>query len=128
MGDLSRLREVAEKATPGPWWVENQNEGEPMEYGPLWTVGSGPHEPGDDDWIIRLDVGHKDDADFIAAFDPNTVKALLRVVEAASDIVKMERGAVVEKTVSPETFKTTMPMLVAALRDALASLEEGDAE
>src|SRR6185312_2474494 len=75
--EIARLREIAEKATPGPWRATNEHLG--------WLVLSSPSE--DVVEIISKEKGPVDrwqpNAAHIATFDPPTVLALLDELEKA---------------------------------------------
>lgn len=84
--DLKHLRKIAEAATPGPWETYDPNEG--SGHAPLWCVANEEfHNPsGDEDaeWMgLEVHVGDKTDSDYIAAFDPPTVLALIARVQSA---------------------------------------------
>lgn len=64
---LAELRAKADAATPGPWWNESGVIHAPI---PGRTDGAAVHPAS---------CEQEEDADFIATFDPDTVKALLRV-------------------------------------------------
>lgn len=80
MNDLTKLREIANAATPGPWEFQPSGDsecGEPQccsEYwdNRIWSQG-----------LILAESGVLDDADaiHIAAFDPPTALALLGEIE-----------------------------------------------
>ena len=82
--DLTKLREIAEAATPGPWGVYDANEGMSPPR-PYWSVANNEfHNPTNLDALaidISVDYGDKADADHIATFDPPTVLALIDEVE-----------------------------------------------
>lgn len=66
MLDLDALAALTEQAVGGaPWMAVNANEGDPIEYGPFWVVGTGI--PDDDAWFAEIHVGRYEDAEFIAA-------------------------------------------------------------
>lgn len=79
--NLQRLKELAEKATPGPW----------VEARPgLLTKGDWDSVFVDDDTdcsdCICYNVEVPDDAQFIAACDPQTILKLIAAVEAAREM------------------------------------------
>ena len=86
--DLTKLREIAAAATPGPWGVYDANEGMSPPR-PYWSVANNEfHNPTNLDALaidISIDYGDKDDAAHIAAFDPPTVLALIAEVERLRD-------------------------------------------
>ena len=75
--DLKALREIAEKATPGPWRWRPMYEGQPQAETDLLD--------SNDERIIQTDSGfyppRNNDRDYIAAFDPPTTLALLDLIE-----------------------------------------------
>ncbi|MFJ2619713.1 ead/Ea22-like family protein [Glutamicibacter sp. NPDC087344] len=82
--DLDQLRKIAEQATPGPWEAR-QSGNFPGKY----VVGP-RHRPGDIGrgpivlmQPIFWDEGSVANAEFIAAFDPETVLALITRTEQA---------------------------------------------
>ena len=88
--DLTKLREIAAAATPGPWGVYDANEGMSPPR-PYWSVANNEfHNPTNLDALaidISIDYGDKDDAAHIAAFDPPTVLALIDEVERLRAVV-----------------------------------------
>lgn len=65
--DLKRLREIANAATPGPWRA--------AEYGAVMTM--------ENEDVAQGDLGQvEENAAHIAAFNPETVIALLDRIEA----------------------------------------------
>ncbi len=85
MTDLKKLRALARKATPGPWRREAYRYPRgTRDYGVL-TEGQTGDVRGDGlGWIAecRWRPNRAADAAFIAAADPQTVVALVAVVEA----------------------------------------------
>lgn len=84
-----RLRQVADRATPGPWEVYDPNEG--SEHGPLWCVANDAfHNPPTDDdepWVaVEVHVGGREDAEFIA-LARNLFPAMLDVVDFAEGML-----------------------------------------
>ena len=78
---LDEMKRVAEAATPGPWQHDISERGNwDRVWLPAWTQGEQRHIEASHD-VSRA----RDDAAFIATFDPPTVRALLAVVEAAKD-------------------------------------------
>src|SRR5690606_32266238 len=67
--DRQALRDLAEKATPGPWWIDSHGE---LSH---WT----------NDW----------DASFIAAANPATILALLEEIEALRTCLAETAGVAV---------------------------------
>ena len=84
---LDRLRQVSEAATPGPWWWERRNG---VSTATVWSRGKGlvnsVARMGRRDVRPEVREEHAANAEFIATFDPPTVKALLDVAEAADVI------------------------------------------
>lgn len=86
--DLSELRMTAETATPGPWECVEGDEafGVRSSFGSLtWDDHSG-------------EVFKKEDAEFIATFDPSTVLALLSRLEQAEQAVARVEKALAEES------------------------------
>ena len=78
--DLSALKALAEKATPGEWEFSARDEGwatVDIPDGPDDTMQLAWHEGGG---ITAMDSAN---AEFIAAFDPPTVLALIARLEEA---------------------------------------------
>lgn len=88
MSDIERLREIAAKATPGPWRKSlfEGDDGTPHigDFG--WTVYGCPAGETEDSEQGRAD------ADYIAEADPSTVLALLDRLEAAEAAVERVRA------------------------------------
>lgn len=77
---FARLAALAEAATPGPWFSDG------------WVVYAG--EQDEPSMFLELGGSEKEtgpDAEFIAAADPSTVLALVRVAEAAGQYRKFVR-------------------------------------
>ena len=86
--DLTRLRQLAEGATPGPWeWEPWEGSGNGDLLGPprIDDYGTGPQEYRDK--IIVTDCGQyppeDNDRAFIASVSPDVVLALIERLEAA---------------------------------------------
>ena len=113
MSEMSRLREVAEAATPGPWMV-----------GETWWLEGVEHEvvlsPGD----CEVAFTHPKDVDHIATFDPPTVLALLDRLEAAEAKVARVEALADECADSPCIHLNTM---WGSLRAALSAPQTADA-
>lgn len=87
----AELRQLAMKATPGPWEqdrLRGRGEGDYLpavvSYGldPCYTVGNTVHQCGEQDSGRPIYTqASLDDAAFIAAADPQTVLALIDEVE-----------------------------------------------
>lgn len=116
MTDLKRLREVAAKATQGPWTVSSQ-------YGRV-DVFRHPYNPGDDMVAERVDAH---DAEFIATIR-NEWDALLDRLEAAEAAVERVRAKVDQwPTHSPNVplgrgteYRQAVTQCAHAIRAALA--------
>lgn len=88
-GDLAtRLRELAGKATPGPWWPL----GDSLYAAPKPPPPAEPYDDAAwDDWydtateLFAGEVWKTPDVESIAAFDPQTILRLLDVVDAARE-------------------------------------------
>lgn len=92
---------VARAATPGPWFVDNPNQG--SEYFPFWTVRNDEFvtPSGDEDapaLDFQLHTGCAADAELVAANGPDVV---LRQCEA--DLRRLERHAPYRHYPSQET-------------------------
>lgn len=92
--DLTQLRMVAEKATPGPWKAETHCNYTDDKYHAVYSVDS-----ADSVVIAQLgcgccDVGlevSKPDTAFVITFDPTTVLALIeRIVRAEQAVQRVE--------------------------------------
>jgi hypothetical protein len=77
MIDTKALREAAEKATPGPWRTE------PCGTPNCWCEVVVSDVQDQEECIFPSGSAAKADAQFIAAANPQTVIALLDVVDAA---------------------------------------------
>jgi len=78
--DLEKLQQLAREATPGPWRWEETIYGESVRdvhNEPVFFAGSVGHENA------TLHISDED-ARYIAAADPTTVLALIRVARAAA--------------------------------------------
>ena len=73
---LDRLERAADGATPGPWEAVMSDEPPNMN-----VYGAGEDEVGPD-----LDYVNGPDATFISLCDPDTIKALVRVVRALDEL------------------------------------------
>lgn len=85
---LTELRELAERATPGPWewWNRDGSRWSPVrDTDNPWRLSS-DIEGGVLDFRYR-DILLFDDARYIAACSPEVIKALVAVAEAADDLV-----------------------------------------
>ena len=71
--DLGRLRELAEKATPGPWTADPQRPG-------ILRIN--------DDPTCGILVGQRTNTSFIAAANPQTVLSLLDRIEVLKEQVE----------------------------------------
>lgn len=77
--DLVKLREIAEKATPGPWSHDKADD-------PSASFEVFGHDGSDfENFVADCRTG-RDDAEFIATFDPPTVLSLL------ADRARMEKA------------------------------------
>lgn len=94
-GALERLRELAEKSTPGPWAYEFTGEKSNdwcvgQVCGPDGELKSGEFVEGD--CVVELVAMAEDarlaDARFIAATDPQTVLALISMVEERDAVLR----------------------------------------
>lgn len=95
MTSLTELRELADKATPGPWAVDDSDPSDVIVRTALdlrWVANIGnwsrqlPLPPAADNDRLRqvyeVDIR---DARYIAACSPEVVKALVAVAEAAEE-------------------------------------------
>lgn len=108
----AKLRQLAEKATQGEWWSDvvetdgEYGEGEDRASGYhsyAVYVGSESlldmtnsttaciHEEWDHDYHMAWDETAKRNAEFIAATNPTTVLSLLDELEAANELVELQR-------------------------------------
>jgi len=80
MTDFVKLREIAEKATPGPWSHDRADD-------PSASFEVFGHDGSDfENFVADCRTG-RDDAEFIATFDPPTVLSLI------ADRARMEKAA-----------------------------------
>ncbi|WP_116291296.1 ead/Ea22-like family protein [Enterobacter hormaechei] len=88
--DKQALREAAEKATPGPWYVHDK----PCEDGNYGI------DTSDKEFLAeavvwwgfaRQSIWREEDAKHIAAANPATMLALLDELEAANELVELQR-------------------------------------
>ena len=80
MADLIELRELAEKATPGPWCRCADHSLAPPD--PVWHVAV---DDDNDSGFCQAIPATPDDVAYIAAADPTTILALLSVRDAAHE-------------------------------------------
>lgn len=83
--DLQQLKSVAEKATPGNWYSDND--------GDVWTDAEKEYCPGMEQEIFRVFGSTKcgpdrGDAAFIAALNPRTALALITLVECYEEALR----------------------------------------
>ena len=80
--DTTKLRELAQKATPGPWllWATEWN---------LYLVQSGREGDGS---IVDTAYSRRNDIDYIAAANPATVLALLDEIDRLRTIESAARN------------------------------------
>ena len=112
--NLTNLKKLAEAATPGPW-IEGgrgqdnlDKDGLPIEYDAVYPVD----EEQEND-IIAREVQH-DDCKFIAAANPQTILAMIEVMEQMGEALK---------------WHTAMTRPIARTDEALAAynkLKEGE--
>lgn len=102
--DTARLRELAEKAVPGPWDLEYDDETVEVNAGSARTTWNEAHTVGfpasswaPRDRILERDVGYLDeaeadeiaaDAEYIAAANPQTVLALLDEIDRLRSAIR----------------------------------------
>ena len=70
MTHLTKLREICDAATPGPWWEDDQ----------IWAYGKDGA-----DIIVCHPESSDANADFIATFNPTMIGKLLDLWEAAKE-------------------------------------------
>ena len=99
------LRELAAKATPGPWTVDPYIVGEDAVFGGAVMAHGGTYAVTDAGGEGLSPACSVEDAAYIAALNPSTLNLLLDVVEAAEDVSRQ-----------------ASPKRDAALRSALAAL------
>lgn len=99
---VTRLRALAEKATPGPWYWEHRNESRAQGIFKVSklrsrTAKNAVHPQYDrvlvsqESWYVHPDPA---DAAYIAALSPDVVTALLDVVDAARTLCDDEESGV----------------------------------
>lgn len=79
--NTDEMRSRTEAATPGPWYVNDDNEGMPPEYSPFWVISGDSPETFDGEWYMELHCGHLADAEFIAHARED-IPALLDALDA----------------------------------------------
>ncbi|WP_346921334.1 ead/Ea22-like family protein [Glutamicibacter creatinolyticus] len=113
--ELDQLRQVAERATPGPWRFDTDSE-EDYEVGIPYSEWPqtlyGPKNSCPSEWAVRVGDTHQvdeineltwEDVNHIATFDPSTVLALIERVEAAercfdeADSIKIEHEGAIQR-------------------------------
>jgi hypothetical protein len=94
MLSVSELRELAGKASRGPWFLDAGN----MSCGV--TQGTGPHDRGH----YITDETTTDNGRYIAACDPDTITSILDRLEAAEaalrkvhDMIRLSKGYELEE-------------------------------
>ncbi len=70
---IEEIEKLCDRATSGPWYVGARDMTK-HTVGPLTET------------VASLDFEYGDDADFIAALNPETVKKLLAIAKAAEDL------------------------------------------
>lgn len=96
--DLTALRALAEKATPGPWEAFEDSDEHLAGCPPTmeWLVtATDPGEEFYEEIINWGNRGRREDAEFIAAANPSVVLALLDRLERAEAAIKRTREAVI---------------------------------
>lgn len=81
---IERLEELADKATPGPWWVEGEG-GIKMDGERDWYEIHANTADGRLFHVGRGNRSSREDAEFIAA-TANALPALLRIARAAEGL------------------------------------------
>lgn len=133
--DKRALREAAEKATPGNWWIDSH--GHTM----VSFVGNDVLEvfttDNKRDAVRHEDTGNlsrwrnDNDATFIATANPATVLALLDELEAAEkliaelearEILLPERSSMLHRTDFHEDYQTVMAYKVSEVIDAISAV------
>jgi len=133
--DLVKLREIAEKATPGPWehdpeWIQYPDMLRPSMN--VYSRASGP----DGRIICNADIwkhepaGAHENAEFIAAFDPPTVLSLLAdrarmekaLEEARKVITVVRRNIMVEVIGGNERFQGVPEILAEDIANITTAL------
>lgn len=92
---LEKLKELAGRATPGPWraCITDENE-----HGPIYKIGS-----DDED----CELNHANDAAYVAAANPQTVQALVTVIEkqrAALQAIGVDSGENDPRIIGPVRY------------------------
>lgn len=73
---LDQLREICAAATPGPWHVEQMHPGnEPEDF--YWLVRNDRDDYSEQEPWLHAERLFKVDAEYIAAFDPDTMRKIL---------------------------------------------------
>jgi hypothetical protein len=106
MNRLDKLREISEKATDGPWVCDEFKDSIMLKSTIL--MDSGEIIPVPIDCIAHMQSSNqpnwKQDCEYIAAFDPPTVKALLDVVEIAGMFIESTKN----ETGNPNYFRVKL--------------------
>lgn len=126
MSDYSELKYLAEKASPGPWWIDSHGmtmmsmpKLEVVFNHPAQSIAVRNEETGNlshwrNDW----------DASYIAAANPKTVLALISEVESLKlELKDFQWGASVEAQAGDEA-RAEASALRKALAECAASLQE----
>jgi len=80
---LQKLRRIAEAATPRPWEVVNLSGG----FGGPYALRM-PHRSGRT-WYGVEGIKRREDAEYVVAFDPDTIRALLEERDALREAPEM---------------------------------------
>ncbi|WP_213159992.1 ead/Ea22-like family protein [Pseudomonas aeruginosa] len=94
MTDINRLKELAERATPGPWsaaWEEGDDTAWPNLF-PVIQAGNGEVVIGNEGFYTDLEQD-KANATFCAAANPKTILALLDEIDGLKAENDALRGA-----------------------------------
>lgn len=112
--ELDRLKELAERATPGPWQSDT--------CGDVWTIHSDFQKWSEDDYFFHGSIGttrrgpDNGDAEYIAAVSPDVVLKLIAEVKLA------RRSYDEQNTYCIETAKSLRAQLAEA-REVIESIE-----
>jgi hypothetical protein len=114
---LLTLEKLCDEASPGKWSVEGYDE-EPDSRG--WWIHNG--KVGMEEYAIAVTFDRnprqENDANFIATFNPTTVRALLTVCRAAAEVLATDP----EDQPSDEGLKWVTLDALVVLRDQVDAL------
>lgn len=125
MTDIRKLRELAEKASPGPWTVNGEHftvcsTGNSGEDGRDYHVAMNGYAARD-----GADSDAKADASYIAAVCPTQITALLDRLERAEDAMRSCRKYANDPYKAPELIPELMLEEIDAVLAQIPESEDG---